>query len=149
MIVQAERRFHLPCPNCKDGGWRVDQLGIYDIVEWECPHCHTQSKIEPLGIYDFEVTPALIKRRKTPITVTLRSITEPPITVKVNAWKYDHSQDTPQEDFIEQERYFYNEHTCPTNWLQDIQQIEFEGDTDPHGVFEFVSVADGHFVEKD
>ena len=34
-------------------------------------------------------------------------------------------------------QYFYEEHTCPTNWLR-IPMISVAGNHDPHGLFEFV-----------
>jgi hypothetical protein len=147
MIVQAKIQLHIPCPNCKEGGWRADQLGVGQLTRWSCSECHLYVRILRITEDDFETT--LLEKKETPITVTLRSPTVPPITVKVNAWKYEHSQSLSQEEFVENEKYFYNEHTCPTNWLRDIEQIEFEGDHDPHGVFEFVSVEDGHFVDPD
>jgi hypothetical protein len=146
MMVQAKIQLHIPCPICVDGGWRADQLKIGQPTTWTCSQCHTQTHIVRLTETDFQTLAA--DRKDTPVTVTLRSVTEPPITVKVNAWKYACSQGLSQEEYESDERYFYNEHTCPTNWLRDIEQIEFEGDTDPHGVFEFVSVEDGHFQEK-
>lgn len=37
--------------------------------------------------------------------------------------------------------YYYNEHTCPTNYITNVVKIlDLENfDTDPHGIFEFVS----------
>jgi hypothetical protein len=145
MIVQAKIQLHIPCPNCPEGSWRADQLGINQPTTWCCDQCHTQSHIVRLNETDFQTVST--GKKETPVTVTLRSITVPPITVKVNTWKYAHSQDLSQEEYEHNTRYFYNEHTCPTNWLRDIEQIEFEGDHDPHGVFEFVSVEDGHFED--
>lgn len=46
---------------------------------------------------------------------------------------------TPMPELIEQTRYFYEEHTCPTNFIR-IPMIAQGGDHDPHGVFEFVDV---------
>jgi hypothetical protein len=40
-------------------------------------------------------------------------------------------------DLCDKERFFYEEHTCPTNFIR-IPMICQGGDTDPHGVFEFV-----------
>lgn len=37
-----------------------------------------------------------------------------------------------------QDEYFYNEHTCPTNWLKRVREIAIEGDHDPHGLFRYV-----------
>lgn len=144
VIVQAKIQLHIPCPSCTEGRWRADQLTIGQSTTWSCSECSNQARIRRIADDEFETVPT--GRKDTPITVTLRSMTEPPITVKVNAWKYAHSQDLSKEEFEEGARYFYDEHTCPTNWLRDIKQIEFKGDTDPHGVFEFVSVEDGHFV---
>lgn len=33
--------------------------------------------------------------------------------------------------------YFYEEHSCPTNYVE-CEAIIYEGDEDPHGVFQFV-----------
>ena len=147
MIVQAKIRLYIPCPSCTDGFWRADQLKMGQPTTWSCDQCNNQAHILRVSDEDFQTVPT--GKKETPITVILQSVTEPKIIVRVNAWKYAHSQDLPQDEFVENERYFYNQHTCPTNWLRDIEQIEFEGDKDPHGVFEFVSVEDGHFVDPD
>lgn len=34
--------------------------------------------------------------------------------------------------------FMVDENDCPTNWLRNIQQIITDGDTDPHGLFEYV-----------
>jgi hypothetical protein len=36
------------------------------------------------------------------------------------------------------DEYFYNEHTCPTNWTDDIVAVISRGDPDPHGFAKFV-----------
>ena len=36
--------------------------------------------------------------------------------------------------------YYYNEHTCPTNFARCFEAIVHKGDFDPHGVFQFVDV---------
>lgn len=81
---------------------------------------------------------------KTPIVITLQSRTVPVITVKLNSWKYEHSQNDTKEDFESHMQYFYDEHTCPTNWTSEIEEISVGADHDPHGIFEFVSAEDGH-----
>ena len=37
-------------------------------------------------------------------------------------------------------RYFYNEGTCPTNYMQDVQKIIVGQDDDPHGLCEFIKM---------
>lgn len=34
--------------------------------------------------------------------------------------------------------YYYNEHTCPTNWTDEIEAVISKGDYDPHGFATFV-----------
>lgn len=142
MIVQAKIQLRIPCPSCLEGGWRVDHLTIDQSTSWTCPECRNEASIKRLSEDDFDTTPT--GRKDTPVTVTLQSITEPKIILKLNAWKDAYSQNDSQEEYEEHERYFYDEHTCPTNWTREIVEIIFQGDHDPHGIFEFVSVVDGH-----
>ena len=50
----------------------------------------------------------------------------------------------------EAKRYYYEEHTCPTNYLRAEMVIEADTmDDDPHGIFEFVDVfPDNDYDEK-
>lgn len=41
------------------------------------------------------------------------------------------------DEMRESARYFYEEHTCPTNFIR-IPLIAYAGNTDPHGLFAFV-----------
>lgn len=42
------------------------------------------------------------------------------------------------EEQADHDEYFFNEHTCPTNWTDDIVAVISEGDEDPHGFARFV-----------
>jgi len=143
VIVQAKTRLYFPCPKCVEDSWRGDHLSIGFKTEWACAECHHYFKIERLTDDTFRVE-LVPDKMETPVTVTLESATIPKITLKLNAWKYGHSQKDTQEEYESHQEYYYNEHTCPTNWTRQIEQIIFDGDTDPHGVFQFVSVEDGH-----
>lgn len=44
--------------------------------------------------------------------------------------------------------YYYDDHTCPTNWTPEIHTIVAGQDSDPHGVFEFVAAMDFEGVLK-
>jgi hypothetical protein len=39
-------------------------------------------------------------------------------------------------------RYFYDEHTCPTNFMGEVEKVidPADGDEDPHGIFAFVKM---------
>jgi len=145
MIVQAKTHLYVSCPGCIKGSSRADQLHTGFKTTWSCSKCQVEFSIERISEFDFETF--VTSRKNTPVTVTLQSITEPKITLKLNTWKYAHSQNDTTEDYRDHQQYFYDLHTCPTNWTRDIVQIEFEGDKDPHGVFEFVSVEDGHLED--
>ncbi len=41
-------------------------------------------------------------------------------------------------DEYDGKRYFYEEHSCPTNWICNTVMISVDGDTDPHGFLKFV-----------
>lgn len=133
----------LVCPNCGERKERVDHIAVgRSAGPWACGFCHRYYRFVRTGPETVEVEQ--LEQRETPVTVTLRSRTVPPITLKLHTWKYGHSQEDSAEEYAEHQRYFYNEHTCPTNFMRNVEKIVFEGDEDPHGVFEFVSVEDGH-----
>lgn len=35
-------------------------------------------------------------------------------------------------------RYYFEEHSCPTNWLRNVCMVALDGDTDPHGFLRYV-----------
>lgn len=136
----ADKRF-VRCCVCNEHEFRIDHIGVGQKVRWSCDFCGNELNIT-VNAASCEVVPT--GRLQTPVTVTLRSKTIPPITLKLHSWKYAHSADDSKEEYEGHQQYFYDEHTCPTNFMSQVGQIIFEGDTDPHGVFEFVSVEDGH-----
>lgn len=42
----------------------------------------------------------------------------------------------------EHQRYFFEEHSCPTNWLRECVAVIKGGNDDPHGFLEFVRAVD-------
>lgn len=44
----------------------------------------------------------------------------------------------PDKHVADNKYYFYEEHSCPTNWIGNTSMIAVGGDTDPHGIFSFV-----------
>lgn len=145
--VQAKLRLYVPCPSCIEGSTRADQLPINQSANWTCNDCRKSFYIKRLSETDFE-TYSIAGKKDTPVVITLESVTEPKITLKLNTWKYSYSQNDTKEEYDHHSRYFYDEHTCPTNWVHEIIEIIFEGDHDPHGVFRFVSAEDGHMVDS-
>lgn len=56
-----------------------------------------------------------------------------PLYFVVSARRWPHSDGDPGS-----EAYFYDEHTCPTNWMRDVIAVISDGDEDPHGFATFV-----------
>lgn len=62
-----------------------------------------------------------------------------PIYFIVKSMRYEGGDiDTPVDDH---KQYYYEEHSCPTNWLQP-EMMYFDGDSDPHGVIKYVATRD-------
>src|ERR1700690_4075113 len=116
MIVQTKIHLHIPCPCCTEGSWRADHLKVGFKTTWTCQSCQSESHIERVSDSDFDVTPT--GKKAHPVTVTLQSITEPRITLKLNTWKWPFFEDEEWDEFTSHERYYYDEHPCPTNWAR-------------------------------
>ncbi len=41
---------------------------------------------------------------------------------------------------MDSQRYYYEEHTCPSNFLGVEKVMDDSGDEDPHGIFAFVGI---------
>lgn len=53
----------------------------------------------------------------------------------------DGSMDSDEANQSHQ-RYFFEEHSCPTNWLRECVAVIEGGNCDPHGFLEFVRAVD-------
>jgi len=144
MIYQTKVKLYAPCSQCVKGSFSIDHLKIGQTVTWFCAKCGAELNL--MRVSETDVNIDATGRKKMPITVILRSQTVPPIEVKLNTWKYPFLYED-NEDFIDHQKYFYEEHTCPTNWTSEIVEITFDGDNDPHGLFEFISAIDGHYED--
>jgi hypothetical protein len=147
MRVPTQAKLFASCPCCEDGEWPVGHLKTGTQTTWVCDCCQSEVRIHRID--EFEVDAEPTGRKATPVTITLESATEPKITVRLNTWKYPHSQNDSPADYAAHQQYYYNEHTCPTNWTSEIAEMIFKDDHDPHGVFQFVSVEDGHIGDGD
>lgn len=45
-------------------------------------------------------------------------------------------------DEVDEKQYFYEEHICPSDILHRVETVIIKGDTDPHGLFEYVRTSD-------
>ncbi len=125
---------HIVCPSCNQPDKSVDHLkGQRVDTMWYCDHCGKR--------YEFTVLPDLtVKELKATgeylekAIVLLRNgsvgLVVEGMTFHCPGKRDDHSHD-----------YFYNEHTCPTNYMRYVcAVVDLEAkDTDPHGIFQYVT----------
>jgi hypothetical protein len=75
-------------------------------------------------------------KRRTTVILQIPPQTDP-IVFEVQGWEYSDIGGTAEEK-REHTRYYYEEHTCPTNWFRDVKKISIGDDDDPHGLVVFV-----------
>lgn len=131
---------YILCPACNKDENVVSHLPIGTKTAWYCDKCgaHFRLHVLPDNEVECEVIPddSYVRR-----LVTLRS--SGPVTIKLDTFsmlRNPHS-DVPDSDEVYYAKYYYDEHTCPTNFTDRIVKVIDEtGDEDPHGVFQFVSI---------
>ncbi len=138
----TETTISIACPYCGVGKNRADHLLSGKLPAsagpWSCDECGGKYDIKVISPTDVEVNP-YEDGRKYVKTYDLLVIPpqESPIYFIVEGGYH-----SPHEDEDHGNTYFYGEHTCPTNWLQRVEEIISEGDVDPHGIAEFVRDVD-------
>ena len=137
------------CPWCAgESGQRVDHL--YDEAprnfgSWDCKNCGMsfQGRVNAPGDVTIEKDERSHKNRRALTLLKFESKDGPTFFV------IDHKHygaPEPDAEIQERDRYLYEEHSCPTNWLRDCIAVIHDGDADPHGFLTFVrsvEVSDG------
>lgn len=147
--IQLKTKRYFTCLACGIGEMYVEHLmdrnGTFG--PWYCSNCGQahRGKVEN-GICHVE----LGKRKKEETSVLLKMSPDAgDIFLIVKGSYFDDLNDgrpRPCHPFSDdKDRYFYNEHTCPTNYLQSAIEIitirNGEADADPHGIFQYVMTA--------
>ena len=129
--IVSETKRYVTCPDCSGRLGGIDHLlGRAFTTRWSCDDCGKYWGLQFSVDGSLEVSvsnePPLISKlmvlemppQSKPVTVVLR--------VRTGS---DYNDD--------QHEYFYNDHTCTTNWLRDVARIVIDGEDDPHGLFGF------------
>lgn len=124
------------CPACGKGAHSVSHLKPGTGTAWYCDErdCGKRFGLKVLSNLDIELK--ILPSRSVPTLVTLRSVD--PVTIVVEGI------DLVEGDLLtsrtyEHDQYFYDESTCPTNYLKRVIQVQdSSGDSDPHGIFKYV-----------
>lgn len=131
--VITEVKHYVECPYCSKSKSRVDHLfkeygSGTSFGPWYCDECGGAYKGKTKGSDIF--VEKLINQRKDKCIVFLKNAN---VLLAVEGMYFDGDLD------IDHLTYYYDEHTCPTNYLRCEMVIDLDdGDSDPHGIFEFV-----------
>lgn len=139
--LQTETRRFVSCQRCTKHRHYVEHLlgkpseEAFSFGPWYCPLCGEglRGQVQN-GVVDIEEPDESMPRRQKSVTALLyedllllveSGDTEPP----------DHNPGG--------KRYFFEQHTCPTNFLSDVvMALSVKGeDADPHGMFTYVGTA--------
>lgn len=166
VIPRTNTVYYFTCPGCDDPKEHtftglVERLGpkITDkqtAGPWTCETCQSKLFVEVYRQNDggigltVEKRPIPTEEQMTHGLVLLRSTNadgKDPIYLIVHD-SYVNKFTTAESS----KDYWYNEHTCPTNWTRNVVGmmnkcaiIMHREDTDPHGVFEYVK----HYNEEE
>jgi ribosomal protein L37AE/L43A len=136
-----------------------DSMTTYTKTFIICPHCgiHTDSSIDHLKI-DNTFGPWFCEKCGGGYTgsignnrvVTLKKYTKSRFNKTLDLLVLEpqdkpiyfvltgrHYQTIP-DDAYDGVQYFYEEHSCPTNWIGNTVMISVDGNTDPHGFLRYV-----------
>ena len=80
-------------------------------------------------VQDEQVELAVLPDRSVPMVVLLEI---PPQETAIILRVATETYGRPVED--DDLRYYYEEHTCPINYLRDVLQVKVQHDDDPHGL---------------
>lgn len=138
-IISTQTFVH--CPSCGEQAGRIDHL-FDDKQEfrttWSCDSCGNGYDLLVNGRDHVEIAINNERGANIPCLHVLALRPKPrPVFVVISARDYERKS-KPYEGA----EYFYNEHTCPTNWTDQIQMLISDGDDDPHGLFEYVESVD-------
>ena len=122
---------YVVCPKCGKPAGTVDHLRGYEHdLMWYCEHCGCRYAFSLTE--DGTVTAVVDTGERTDKTVVLLKAGDIVLVV-------EGTLHTPGDS--SHDAYFYNTHTCPTNYLKSVKAIiDLKNkDTDPHGIFEYVA----------
>lgn len=146
------------CPWCEqESGSRVDHLYGDRMPSragpWYCDECRRPFRVKVIAPGNVEITKDADNHRTFTRSMALLKFEGRDGTV---FFVFDHNRykdGTVESDEENQshQRYFFEEHSCPTNWLNECVAVIEDGDCDPHGFLKFVRAVDvpDNFDEDD
>lgn len=149
--VKVKTKRVVVCPECGQHEFTIEHLfeEKYQGREcrWSCDECSHR--------FTFVVVDDVFKMEKIASDsvrslVLLQSEVDSKLFVVTKGYTHFLPDGTkkPYAVTADDNRYYYEEHTCPTNFLPGIERIIYDGDFDPHGIFKYVRHVDVDDAEK-
>lgn len=141
MRLITETKQYVACPECGENTGSTFDAEHHSrgFGPWWCDECGAGYMGRPDGARGIKLE--LTGERHIDTTVLLEI---PPQSRSIYlATKGMRFMGLGEEDDEGGQHYFYEEHTCPTNWLRDVFRISINGDSDPHGLAKYVDRVDG------
>lgn len=134
MKAKLITKTYIVCPVCDRGEAQISHLFASRPApyRWTCQRCRAAYEFTLNAPDDIDVRVPDDQLNDEPTVVVLALDPQPkPVYLAVSGRTYGFD--------TENDRYFYEEHTCPTNWIGDVAMILSDGDHDPHGLFRHVA----------
>lgn len=143
MEAKIKTKSFIVCPTCdKPTNSSADHLlgNTTDVTfgPWSCNHCGESFR----GVVQLDHSIQIEKVGGDRYLPTLDLLVIPPQDKPIYFLRRGRRTFKPGEvldDVKDNARYYYNEHSCPTNWMDGFKTIAFDGDGDPHGVIRYVN----------
>lgn len=144
MKAKIKKIAHIICPHCGEGENRIDHLDEGQTFgPWYCDECGKayRGKRTKNGA---EIEKLLDQHRE--VAAILQYRFDKRLFLVVPALQISNRQGvmSPIAEELENHAYYFNYHTCPSNFLRSGEHVTpeviFDGDGDPHGIFEFVAI---------
>lgn len=160
--VQLHTKRYFLCPSCKKHEFEVEHLfqGPEAVVAWDEISGKHEEHVREVGPWQCDECDATWKVRVHPSDGTIDVVPAPQrswhnwdvlelaradktvIRLVVPGLSFERERKLDEE--LERKRYYYEEHTCPTNYLHSAVIVTSGdpadwGDADPHGLFRFVT----------
>lgn len=110
-------------------------------TEWVCKECRRYYSVAINGPGDVDVARVDSAQGSWTRTMTLLKRADSDLFFVMDHDRYL-GLGEPDDDAAHSLEYFFEEHSCPTNWLSECVAVIDDGDTDPHGFLVFVRHVD-------
>jgi ribosomal protein S27AE len=127
---------YVSCPNCGQGQHWVEHLlgeGNRTAGPWSCGQCGVYFRLTIRGEDVFLVMTDECKTRE------LIELEIPPQQHSIHMLLvHERRTSTREPDADHAREYYYEEHTCPINWINRVVHVALGDDQDPHGIAKYV-----------